>query len=97
MQLHDTEAYESQIEMHNSTSNTDISLERKLKKPYNPAREHGLLDQKRTENAPVNRSGLIMSIMSKTENMCHIYQLKNVMCNNSVPIIVILLYTCKTS
>ena len=53
-----------------------------------PTQAHVLLGHGNDRKLPVYRSVSRVSIVSKTENMCHTYQL-NVMHNNSVPIIVI--------
>ena len=69
--------YDSQIEMHTSTTNTYISLWREFQNNLSdPTWAHGILDQGKGKNSPVKGSGLNVSIMSKTENMCHTYQLR---------------------
>ena len=68
--------YESHMAMHISTVNTDISLAREFRKHCSdPTQANGFLDHGKDRKIPINRSGLRVSIMSKTENMCHIYQL----------------------
>ena len=77
MQLPGAAGYDSQMAMHTSTTNTDTSLARELETIFKT--QHGHMTcwiTVMTENFPVNGSGLSVSIMYKTEKMCHIYQLK---------------------
>ena len=72
VQLPATSAYYSQVKMHTSTTNPDISLARGFQKHIsNPTWAHGLLYHGKEENVTVNGNGLSVSIMPKTENMCH--------------------------
>ena len=71
------EAYASQMAIHTSTANTDISLAREYQKFFQT--QHGHMAcwiTVRIESVPVNGGLMIMSFMYKKENMCHKYQLK---------------------
>ena len=70
-------AYDSQITMHTSATDTDISLSRELQKIIQTQHGHMVFwISVWTENVPVNGSGLIVRIISKTEKMFHTYKLK---------------------
>ena len=75
--MHGAAAYESQMVMHTSTANIDIIYQSYYKNIFHT--QHGPMAYwitVMTEKVPVNGSGLSVSIMHKTEKMCHKYQLK---------------------
>ena len=70
-------AYDSQMATHTSTASTDIGLARELRNILLNKNGHMTIwITVRTESVPVNGSGRSVSIMYKTENMCHTHQLK---------------------
>ena len=69
VQLPGAEDYESQMAMHTSTENIEISLASKLKKRLSDlTRAHGLLDHGKERKHAVKGSGTIVIIMSNKEN-----------------------------
>ena len=70
-------AYDSQMATHTSTASTDIGLARELRNIFLNKNGHMTIwITVRTESVPVNGSGRSVSIMYKTENICHTQQLK---------------------
>ena len=58
--------------MYTCTMSKEISLARELQPPLsNPSYKNDVIDQGKYRNGPVKGSGTRLSIMSKTERMCH--------------------------
>ena len=72
MQLPYAEYYESQMAMHTSTANTDISLAKDFQKNLSDSTSaHDFWITVSKEKVSVNGSGLIVSIMYRKVKTCH--------------------------
>ena len=77
VKLPGAEDYDSHMEMHTSTTNTDISLARESQKHISdPTRAHDLLDHGNDRNFSSNGKWTECEYHSQYRKMCHTYQLK---------------------
>ena len=77
VQLPGASSYDSEMAMHTSTSNIDISLSRGFQKHLSdPTLAHGLLDHGKDRFFSVNGIGMSVIIISESSKIFHTYQLK---------------------